>query len=199
MPPERDLAKKLGVGRPALREAIKALGMLDVLESKRGDGTYIKSLSGLRLGWPVKQIEPAKDFDMIELFEVRKMFEPRAAGLAAARADRAHLADLETELRTQERYIEDHNAFANADFRFHDVIIRATANSILINIAHALNPLLLKSREITVRAYMHLQEVVNQHKTIYEAIRAGQSDLAERAMLEHLLSRSLDLILAPRR
>src|SRR5690242_10726881 len=52
LPTERALAEKLGVGRPSIRESIKALTILDVLESRRGDGTYVKSLEGLRKGWP---------------------------------------------------------------------------------------------------------------------------------------------------
>jgi GntR family transcriptional regulator, transcriptional repressor for pyruvate dehydrogenase complex len=199
IPPERVLAAKLKAGRPAIREAIKALSMLEVLESRRGDGTYVKSLTGLRLGWPVKLAKPAKDFDLIELFEVRRMLEPPAAGLAAARAERAHLTDLEAQLRAEKRHLKDYDAFAHADFKFHDAIVRASGNSILISIAHSLNSLLLESRKITVRTTLDLQRIFEQHKTIYEAIRAGQAELAERAMLDHLLSAGLDLISAPKR
>ncbi|MGB6728705.1 MAG: GntR family transcriptional regulator, partial [Terracidiphilus sp.] len=86
LPTERALAEKLGVGRPAIRESIKALTILDVLESRRGDGTYLKSLDGLRSGWPAKVELGAREFSMLDLLEVRKMFEPKAAKLAATRA-----------------------------------------------------------------------------------------------------------------
>src|SRR6185437_9694881 len=97
LPTERALAEKLGVGRPAIRESIKALTILDVLESRRGDGTYLKSLDGLRSGWPAKVELGARDFSMLELLEVRKMFEPKAAKLAATRATEAHLKRIETQ------------------------------------------------------------------------------------------------------
>ena len=68
------------------RESIKALTILDVLESRRGDGTYLKSLDGLRSGWPATVDLRSKDFSVLDLLEVRKMIEPKAARLAAARA-----------------------------------------------------------------------------------------------------------------
>src|SRR5258708_34004612 len=88
---ERTLALELGVGRPAVREAIKALQILDVLDSRHGDGTFIKSLAGLSGGWPSKMEFTPEDFDLIELLEVRKMIEPSAASLAAARRDTTQL------------------------------------------------------------------------------------------------------------
>src|SRR5215469_9378317 len=95
LPTERALAEKLGVGRPAIRESIKALTILDVLESRRGDGTYLKSLDGLRRGWPAMVDLQSKDFSVLDLLEVRKMIEPKAAKLAAARATEPQLRRIE--------------------------------------------------------------------------------------------------------
>ena len=77
---------QFGVGRPAVREAVKALSILDVIESRRRDGTYLKSLDGLRKGWPAKVELRSADFSLLDLLEIRKMIEPAAARLAAARA-----------------------------------------------------------------------------------------------------------------
>src|SRR5579875_1621088 len=74
LPAERVLAEKLGVGRPAIREGIKALSILDVIESRRGAGTFIKSLDGLRVGWPASVELRSSDFTLLDLLEVRKMF-----------------------------------------------------------------------------------------------------------------------------
>jgi GntR family transcriptional repressor for pyruvate dehydrogenase complex len=88
IPSERMLAMELGVGRQAVREAIKALQVLDVIEKRHGDGTYVKSLAGLSGGWPSKVDLIREDFDPIQLLEVRQMFEPKAATLAASRRDK---------------------------------------------------------------------------------------------------------------
>jgi len=194
LPSERELAARFGVGRPMLREAIKALSMLDVVESRCGDGTYIKSLGGLNLGWSVKLDKIEENFDMIELLEVRKMFEPRAAALAAARANQKQLHEIEREVRIQEAHVDDPDLFVRRDYSFHDAIIRAAGNTILFDLARVLAPLLLKSRHITLGSRIDFQKGFQQHVAIFEAIRLRQSELAERAMLEHLQTVALDFI-----
>ncbi len=196
LPPERVLAREWNVGRPAVREAIKALSILDVLESRRGDGTYVKSLAGLSVGWTAKVRDFQPDFDMLELLEVRKMFEPRAAGLAAARASEAQLHEIRKQLVNQGGHLEDRSQIGKYDYHFHDAIIRASGNRLLIELHHVLSSRLLKSREITTRTAPDMSKMFRGHEAIFEAIVRGQSDLAERAMLEHLHIVGLDLISA---
>lgn len=69
LPPEREVAAKLSVGRPAVREAIKALSSLDVLESRRGDGTYIKSLNAISSDSSSLALPGNSQVDLIELLE----------------------------------------------------------------------------------------------------------------------------------
>jgi GntR family transcriptional repressor for pyruvate dehydrogenase complex len=120
LPPERILAEQLKVGRPAVREAIKALQVLDVVSSRHGDGTYIKSLVGLSGGWPPKGRLVDANFDMIELLEVRKMIEPRAAALAATRATPRQVAEIERELLAQEARPDDPAVLERHDYLFHE-------------------------------------------------------------------------------
>lgn len=194
LPAERELAALLGVGRPGVREAIKALTMLDVLESRHGAGTYVKSLAGLSIGWGVKLDKVAENFDLIELLEVRKMLEPRAAALAAARADAHQLREIERELRIQETHLADHDVFVQHDYRFHDAIIRGAGNPILTDLAGVLAPLLLKSRRKSLMTRISFEKGLRQHRAILEAIRRGEPELAERAMLDHLQTVAMDLI-----
>lgn len=79
LPPERALAVKLGVGRPALREAIKALSILDLLESRRGAGTFVKAQTGLS-AWPSRPDLDGTNFELLDLLEVRKMFNRAQLG-----------------------------------------------------------------------------------------------------------------------
>ena len=84
--------------------------------------------------------------------------------------------------------------FPRLDFLFHEAIIRAASNRVLLDLAQTLSPLLVKSRSITGATTPDLPRIVRQHRTIYEAIRTGDGDLAEHAMKEHLQTVGLDLI-----
>ena len=198
LPPERILAARLNVGRPALREAIKALSILDVLESRRGDGTYVRSLEAVCPADIPKITGPEPSFDMIELLEVRKMIEPRAAALAAARATDRQLRQIKQELVIQEAHQDDYALLELHDYRFHDAIITAAGNQMLKELAGMLAPQLMKSRQLTART-AYSAKVLEQHRTIFEALRLGESELAEQAMREHLQSVGLDLISERRR
>jgi len=199
LPPERVLAAQLGVGRPALREAIKALSILDVLESRRGDGTYVKSREGLDARWPERVgFEPA-NFGMLELLEVRKMLEPRAAWMAAARGTERHLREIEAARRTLEDNDQHWRKVAELDWELHSSIIRAAQNPVLELINRTLAPLMMESRYITARSAPDRARMHHDHAVIVAAILRGQSDDAERAMLEHLQTVGLDLISEIRR
>ena len=191
---ERTLALELGVGRPAVREAIKALQILDVLDSRHGDGTFIKSLAGLSGGWPSKIEFTPDDFDLVELLEVRKMIEPSAASLAAARRDTTQLGLIEREVLAQERDPDDRDSLVRHDYLFHEEILRAANNRILQGVSAQLAPLLLKSRKQTGMTTPDTRKVIREHRMIFEAIRLRDPDLADRAMREHLASTGFDLV-----
>jgi GntR family transcriptional repressor for pyruvate dehydrogenase complex len=193
LPPERILAEKFGVGRPAIREGIKALSILDVIESRRGDGTYIKSLDGLRVGWPTTVEIRSADFNLLDLLEVRKMFEPVAARLAASRANESDLRRIESEC-TQIEAEEDWDGIARHDLALHSAIIDAAGNPVLTELNNALARLQRKSRQITGASAPNREAMVAHHRQVVDAILRGEGDTAERAMLEHLHHVGLDLI-----
>ena len=193
LPTERALAQKLGVGRPAIRESIKALTILDVLESRRGDGTYLKSLEGIRVGWPATIDLSARSFNALDLLEVRKMIEPRAAKLAALRATEPHLRRIEAQR------LKVHQARTWADISEHDLllhtaIIDAAGNPVLSALNSALTRLLRRSREISGARAPDRIRMIESHARIVDAIVKGEGEEAERAMLDHLHQVGLDLI-----
>jgi GntR family transcriptional regulator, transcriptional repressor for pyruvate dehydrogenase complex len=192
--PERALAEKLGVGRPAIREAIKALSILDVLESRRGDGTYVKSVDALRAGWPTKVELLNTNFDMLDLLEVRKIIEPQAARLAATRATEVQLLQIEKERMLIENNGKSWKELGRYDLLLHSSIIEAAGNPILAELSKVLAPLLRKSREITAARAPDRVRLSKDHQAIVEAIIKGEAETAERAMLEHLHNVGLDLI-----
>jgi GntR family transcriptional regulator, transcriptional repressor for pyruvate dehydrogenase complex len=98
LPPEKELSEALGLSRSSLREAVKALEVIRVLDVRRGDGTYVTSLTpDILLDAMSFVVDIHQDSSVLELFEVRRILEPAAATLAAPRAtaaDIAHLHDL---------------------------------------------------------------------------------------------------------
>lgn len=199
LPPERVLAAELEVGRPAIREGIKALVILDVLESRRGDGTYLKSIRALTSGWPSLVEISDNDFNMLELLEVRKLIEPRAAALATARASEHELREIVEARAALEHESLTWQEAGRADFALHAAIIRASGNSILNKVHNYLAPLLLKSREITTRSVLDFTRMRADHAAIVDAICRGESAAAEKAMLEHMHAVGLDLISSKKR
>jgi GntR family transcriptional repressor for pyruvate dehydrogenase complex len=193
LPPERSLAEQLQVGRPAVREGIKALCILDVLESRRGDGTYVKSLKALQADWPASLEVMDTEFNALDLLEVRKMLEPKAARLAATRANETQLRNIEQEhaaIEECQKWVK----IARHDFLLHAAIIEAAGNPILTKLIRALNPLLRQSREVTASRAPDRTRMLKDHRAIVAAIVRGEAEQAERAMLEHLHNVGLDLI-----
>jgi GntR family transcriptional repressor for pyruvate dehydrogenase complex len=193
LPTERELAERFGVGRPAIRESIKALTILDVLESRRGDGTYVKTLDGLRQGWTTKVDLSTKDFSMLDLLEVRKMIEPRAAKLAACRGTEGHLRRIEAQ-SIKIREATDWEAAAEHDLLLHTAIIEAAGNPILRELNNALTRLLRRGREISAAGAPDRMQMLDSHSRVVDAILTGDGDEAEKAMLEHLHRVGLGLI-----
>ena len=199
LPAERKLAEILAVGRPALREAIKALSMLGALESRKGAGTYIKSLGALSSGWPAVVEVPETGLNLLELLEMRKMLEPRAAELAAVRASVDDLREIERARAAIESAGSDWKTVGELDFGLHQLIMSAAGNSILMDAYKYLHPLLLKSREITARTATDWGKMKQDHAKIVEALVRREPESAGRAMTEHLHNVGFDLISSRKR
>ncbi len=86
LPPEKELSERLGLSRSSLREAVKALELIRVLDVRRGDGTYVTSLDAKLLNEAVAfVVDLHQDRSILELFEVRRILEPATAHLAAGK------------------------------------------------------------------------------------------------------------------
>lgn len=191
LPAERALAAQLRLSRPALREAIKAFVILDVLESRRGAGTFVK---GAARDLPANATLTPESFDHLDLLEVRRMYEPRAAWLAAARASESQLRDIERSRRLLEKHELDDEAVAANDWDFHSAIVRAAGNPVLDYVNRLLTPLMMSSRRVTARSRKDRRGMHSDHRAIVTAIARGDSPAAEQAMLAHLQRVGVDLI-----
>ncbi len=189
LPKESELAAELGLSRNSMREAVRALSQLRVLEVRQGDGTYVSSLEpGLLLESTGFITHLLLGDTELELYEVRRILEAAAAALAAGRIDAQEKTDLE---RSLERMGEARNVeeLVEADVAFHAVIARAAGNAVLTSLLASLATRTMRARLWHGReADGALNETRDEHRRIYEAIMAGDPELARANATAHIAS-----------
>ena len=189
LPSERDLAQAFGVGRSAMREAIKSLSLIGLVEVRHGDGTYLRRADGTLLPqvieWGLLLGAPRTR----DLIEARQKIEVVIAGLAATRRSEQDLADLAQILDELRRAADEHDpaAFVDADVRFHLRLADAAGNTALRDILGSVQALL---RAWISRVLASSDAVVSydEHVPILAALRAADPTAAEAAMDAHLRS-----------
>jgi GntR family transcriptional regulator, transcriptional repressor for pyruvate dehydrogenase complex len=191
LPREADLAAQLGLSRNSLREAVRALALVRVLEVRQGDGTYVSSLEpDLLLGGPTRFAAPLlRGRTVLELFEVRRLLEPAAAALAAQRLGEEDRAALERELHRMHEAGDSVEELVEADAAFHDVLARAAGNSVLRSLIQSLSTRTVRARLWHGMADRDALELARaEHRRIYEALANGDADLARAATALHIAS-----------
>jgi GntR family transcriptional repressor for pyruvate dehydrogenase complex len=188
LPRESDLAQELGLSRNSLREAVRALSLARVLEVRQGDGTYVSSLDPGELLEPtLSATDLLRGRTVLDLFEVRRMLEPEAAALAARAANPDVIAGLRRELDRMIAAGDRAEELVNADAAFHDVIAAAPGNGVLRALLRSLSTRTARARlwhGIAERGALDLAR--EEHTRIYEAIAAGDADLARASALLHI-------------
>jgi GntR family transcriptional repressor for pyruvate dehydrogenase complex len=189
LPREADLAAQLGLSRSSLREAVRALALVRVLEVRQGDGTYVSSLEpDLLLGETTRFATGLlRGRTVLELFEVRRLLEPGAAALAAQRMQRDGLEELERELERMIAAGDRVEDLVEADAAFHDVIAKAAGNAVLRSLLASLSSRTTRARIWHGAADRQALDTTRaEHRRIYEAIVARDPDLARAAAVLHI-------------
>src|ERR1700674_3771925 len=189
LPKESELAAQLGLSRNSLREAVRALSQLRVLEVRQGDGTYVSSLEPDLLLESTGFVSHLLLGDTaVELYEVRRIREASAAALAAARIDESGKEDLRRRLESMAEAdsVED---LVEADVAFHAVIAKATGNAVLTSLLASLSTRTMRVRLWRGRRGDNALDVTrDEHRRIYEAIVTGDPELARAAATAHIAS-----------
>ena len=187
LPPEPELASLLMVSRSSLREAVRALSLIQVLDVRQGDGTYVTSLEpAVLLEGTSFVVDLFPESMQVELYQVRRILEPAAAALAAARVDDDTVERLKQRLQDMEAAtaISD---LAETDLEFHRVFVGAAGNRLLASLIESLSGRTIRTR---VWRFLTEKEVVEEtkaeHRQIFEAIRARDPELAAAAAREHI-------------
>jgi GntR family transcriptional repressor for pyruvate dehydrogenase complex len=195
LPPERDLARYLAVGRPTVREAIRRLAVIGLLEVRPGEGTFVVNhhadFVAKAFGWAVL-LDPRTAQEVVE---TRIAIEAEIAGLAASRATAEELGTLKELLEKMRRYRGDPKRFSEADLDFHMTLARATQNTTLIRLLEAIRSLL--AQWIT-RALSHPEAfdiALEQHESVLSALERQDEAEARSAMRSHLIAMG-DLFIA---
>src|SRR5467141_2515172 len=146
LPPERELVAKLGVGRSSIRDAVRTLEVMGILEPRQGHGTVVRDLSADALVVPLSLVLTRKREMVAELLDVRRILEPALAARAARNATDDEIAELEEILRRQEQKMRRGEPAIEEDSQFHYALALAARNSVLQRVLDVLMDLLRESR-----------------------------------------------------
>ena len=188
LPPERDLSQSLDVSRPTLREALRALQILGVLEIRHGGGVYVTSLDLAELLSPFDLFVTLDARNMAELFDARIQYEPLIARLAAERMDDAGVARLAELVAAQLAAPEDAEVFHDTDVEFHKSILDASGNLFLSRIGKLLQVLGDQGRQAFQKRHGVRLQSIEDHEAILAAFQARDPDAAHRAMRAHMMN-----------
>jgi GntR family transcriptional repressor for pyruvate dehydrogenase complex len=187
LPKERELAERLGLSRNSLREAVRALTLIGVLEPRQGDGTYVTSLEPeLLLAGTTFVSDLLTGATVLELHEVRRILEPAATAMAATRLSEAELQALRECLERMDA-AESTQSFIDSDVEFHRIIVGACGNATLASLIQSLSGGTLRARiwrAINERGAVDSTRQL--HHDIYRALVARDPNLAAAADLIHL-------------
>jgi GntR family transcriptional repressor for pyruvate dehydrogenase complex len=186
IPPERELCQQLGVGRASLREALKALEIMGMIETRLGDGTYVCQRSEFLSRPLLWAITSSSDTEIQELVEARKLIEIELAGLAAERATPSDLKEIGVHLDQMESSIGDVDQFQRSDIAFHLAIAQASHNRILMNALLLIRNLLQNWIGSALRIEGVAQKALNQHQRIFMGIAKKNASAARAEMQTHL-------------
>lgn len=193
LPPERQLAATLGVGRSAVREALAALEMLGIVDVRPGSGTYLRGHASELLPQTLRWGLLIGERNTTELLELRSGLEIYVARLAAARVEASDLDALRTHVERMRSSIGDLKAFARADSDFHLALAGAAGNTTLIDLLHVVRSLLQVYADRAVHDEREARIAVDEHDAVYRAIERGDADAAASAMATHMATASARL------
>jgi GntR family transcriptional repressor for pyruvate dehydrogenase complex len=186
LPSERDLAAAMQVSRPSLREALRALAMLNIVEIRQGSGTYVASLRPEVLVEHFDFVFALDDATFAELLETRKMLEPSMAAAAATHASEDDLARLRTWKERAAASAADLDAFLDADLELHQIITEAAHNQIMARFMDSLTRLGTASRRRTGALPGVRNQSLQDHQAIVDALLRRDPEAAANMMRQHL-------------
>lgn len=188
LPPERELAEMLGISRPSLRTALKALSVMGIIRAKPGAGTYIAETLSEIFSEPMEFMTLIHNTTAAELFEARRIIEAGLVELAAERATAEHLKAIAAEIEGMKKSLSDPERFLTHDVRFHQALATAAGNTVMSGVMDTVATLLLHARRESIKHATDMAEAIKWHEQIYEAVRQREARRAKELLTAHLVS-----------
>jgi GntR family transcriptional regulator, transcriptional repressor for pyruvate dehydrogenase complex len=190
LPPERELAEKMGVSRPSVREALQKLEVLGMVQTVHGGGTVVRNITEKEVQTPIEAVIGLNKHKVVELTEVRACLETWAARRAALERTEDELELMRKLLETMERGLESGQIQAETDVKFHTAIAAASHNTIFLHLMQSIYQLIAYSiriyREEVFLTKEDQQTIFGHHLSVFKAIKDRDPAAASTAMGEHL-------------
>ena len=186
LPSERALAKTMRVSRSSVRDAFRRLEVVGLLETRHGQGTFLHELSVDNLVTPMASVMTFNRARQDDLMDVRRVFEPAVAGMAATRATTPELDAIDRLLDEQRRNVRAGQPTIGEDTAFHGALARATHNPVIVGIMETLNDLLMESRQRTLERRGRPLRSLRGHEAVVHALRRQDPVEAALAMRNHI-------------
>jgi len=186
LPSERELIKKLGVGRSTVREALRSLAMMNLVDARPGQGSFVKDFGVSAVIQPELFSTLMERSLTVDLLEMRKLIEPAGAELAANRASEEELSSLQQTLDECRVVYSVGGSTADLSARLHLQIARCTHNGVLVMFMESILGL-LTDRGTTLEHIAHFTEwEMDSHQHIIDALVSRDTHQARRIMSRHL-------------
>ena len=186
LPPERELVQTFGVSRSSIRDAIRSLEAVGLLEPRQGVGTVVRDVSAHSMLAPMASMLLQKRKAITELLDVRNILEPALARRAAIHATPQELAEMRAILERQEEKLHRRELATDEDAAFHYAIALAADNGMMMKLVQVLMDLLRETRERTLQGEGRAEKSLAGHLRILAALERGNASGAEAAMRRHL-------------
>jgi len=186
LPPERQLAETFGVGRSSIRDAVRRLQAMGMVEPRQGHGTVICEVSDHSIISPLSSVLIRNSKLVAELLDVRKIIEPGISARAAGNASPEQISAMEEILQRQGKKLSRGESAIEEDTEFHYCLALAADNSVVLRVLDVLMDLLQKSREQSLQIKGRPAKSLIGHRQIVAAIKRKDGAGAEAAMRQHL-------------
>jgi GntR family transcriptional repressor for pyruvate dehydrogenase complex len=186
LPSERELAEMLQVSRSSIRDAIRGLELMGLVEPRQGAGTIVRELSTESVVNPFANALQRKRALVGELLDFRKMLEPPLAARAATHASPDEISEMEEILQRQQGKLSRGETTMSEDAEFHYSIALASGNSVVLKVLDILMDLLRDTRERSMQVEGRPEKSLAGHRRILAAIKRQDAESAKAAMRRHI-------------
>ena len=186
LPSERELAELLQVSRSSIRDAIRGLELVGLVEPRQGAGTIVRERSADSAANPFANALKRRQNLVTELLDFRKMLEPPLAARAATHASADEISEMEEILERQEKTQKQGEPAIAEDAEFHYSIALASGNSVVLKVIDTLMDLLRDTREQSLQVEGRAEKSLAGHRRILSAVKRHDAEAAKAAMRRHI-------------